>query len=139
MDEVWTVVPRRGGVEVTLTAGPPHPLVARLTAAELSAAEQAMAGVAESVRRGEFSRPRLGQAFRDAIGRDPFRRRKTVEPGPLWPGLAGTVVGFSFASHHSEVLWLRLAGYGVGLAALGDLAAQVWRRIARRRDGARES
>ncbi|GAA2712682.1 hypothetical protein Apa02nite_089640 [Actinoplanes palleronii] len=52
-----------------LRSGPPRPLAATLSEAELASAASVLPAVADAVRRGE-----LGVAFSGAIGRDPFRR-----------------------------------------------------------------
>jgi hypothetical protein len=132
-EDVWTVS-RSGSeaVHVTLRIGPPRPLVAVLTEAELASVANVMPSVAEAVRRGEFSRIQLATMFRTAIGRDPFRQAATAERRPVrtawWADVAHIVVGLGFAAGHSN-LWLRLAGWALAAIALGDLVRHVWRRL----------
>ena len=133
VEDIWTV--SRGGseaVRATLRIGPPRPLVAVLTEAELASVANVMPSVAEAVRRGEFSRIQLATMFRTAIGRDPFRQAATAERRPVrtawWADVAYIVVGLGFAAGHSN-LWLRLAGRALAAIALGDLVRHVWRRL----------
>jgi hypothetical protein len=115
-----------------LRIGPPRPLVAVLTEAELASVANVMPSVAEAVRRGEFSRIQLATMFRTAIGRDPFRQAATAERRPgrtaWWADVAYIVVGLGFAAGHSN-LWLRLAGWALAAIALSDLVRHVWRRL----------
>jgi hypothetical protein len=131
--DVWTVVPRRGRVEVTLTAGPPRPLVARLKQSELAESAEAMRLIGEAVRRGQFSRVQLGAAFQEAIGRDPFRQvgARGKERLPWWGALAIIITGTAFAANNRDRLWMQIAGYAVALVGAVDLVALSWRRISR--------
>jgi hypothetical protein len=133
VEDVWTVAKSGSGtVQVTLRIGPPRPLVAVLTEAELVSVANVMPAVAEAVGRGEFSRIQLATMFRTAIGRDPFRQAATAERRPVhtawWADVAYIVVGLGFAAGHSN-LWLRLAGWALAGIALGDLVRHVWRRL----------
>jgi hypothetical protein len=136
VEDEWVISPGDAAsrVKLTLRNGPPRPLVATLTEAELESVADVLPEVAQAVRRGEFSRIRLGAAFRDRIGRDPFtqttaasRRRGLY---PWWAGVSFLVIGLGFAAGHSNPL-LRLAGSAIAAIALGDLVGHVWRRLRR--------
>jgi hypothetical protein len=140
VDDVWTISPgdKPGRVELTLRAGPPRPLAATLTEAELASLTNVLPEVAEAVRRGAFSRIQLGAAFRDSIGRDPFRqvtgasRRRGLFA--WWADVAYLVVGVAFAANHGNP-WLRLAGWSLAAVAFGDLVGPGWRRLRSRTRG----
>ncbi|MEU4218506.1 hypothetical protein [Actinoplanes sp. NPDC026623] len=137
MEDVWVVAPgdAAGRIRLTLRTGPPRPLAATLTEAELASVADVLPQVAEAVRRGEFSRIRLGTAFRNAIGRDPFRQATGSPPRKgmfaWWLDVAYVVVGLTFAAGNSNP-WLRLAGWSFAAIAAGDLAGHAWRRRRRR-------
>ncbi|BCJ48451.1 hypothetical protein GCM10010168_76230 [Actinoplanes ianthinogenes] len=122
-------------VELILRTGPPRPLVATLSEAELAGVASVLPTVADAVRRGTFSRIQLGAAFTSAIGRDPFRQVAT-DPGgrglfPWWVDLLYVVVGLGFAAGHGN-WWLRAAGWAFAAVALTDAVTQGCRRIRRR-------
>ena len=131
--EVWAISRGAGGrVELTLRTGPPRPLAATLSEAELATVANVLPEVADAVRRGEFSRIQLGKAFDNAIGRDPFRQ-VTIPPRnrglfPWWLDLAYVVVGLGFAADHGNP-WLRLAGWALAAVASTDLVLHAWRRL----------
>ncbi|BFU46322.1 hypothetical protein KRMM14A1004_45590 [Krasilnikovia sp. MM14-A1004] len=134
MDDVWTISPNgaAGRVELTLRAAS-RPLVAVLSDAEFASVRTLLPEVAETVQRGEFSRVRLGTAFRNTIGRDPFRQM-TGAPAQRglfawWADCAYVVIGLSFAADHSH--WLRFAGYVFAAGAFGDLVGHARRRLRR--------
>jgi hypothetical protein len=136
-EQAWVITPIDGSgkVELTLRSGPPRPLVATLTEAELTSVADVLRGIAAAVGRGEFSRIQLGAAFQDAIGRDPFRQ-VTADPrrrglSPWWADLAYIVVGLGFAADVSNT-WLRLAGIGLAAAGFVDLLRRAVRRRSRR-------
>jgi hypothetical protein len=139
--DAWTISPSSppGSVELTLRTGPPRPLAATLTEAELVKVTDVLPEVAEAVSRGEFSRIQLGKAFQAAIGRDPFRqvgatpRRRGLFV--WWADLAFGIVSLDFAATNSN-LWLKLTGWAFAAIALVDLAGHVW-RWKRQRDPAR--
>jgi hypothetical protein len=123
-------------VELTLRTGPPRPLVATLSEAELASVAEALPAIADAVQRGEFSRMRLGAAFTSAIGRDPFRQA-TVAPRrqglfAWWVDLLYVGVGLSFAADQDN-RWLRLAGWAFAAFAFADLVMSGWHRIPGRR------
>lgn len=130
---MWGVSGIAGGmVELTLRTGPPRPLAATLSEAELANAANVMPKVADAVRRGEFSRIQLGTAFDSAIGRDPFKQ-VTAAPRsggmfPWWADLAYVVVGLGFAANHNNLV-LRIAGWTLAAIAFADLVTQGWRRL----------
>lgn len=138
MDDVWTVSASDAAetVRLTLHLGPPRPLVARLSKTELARVADILPAVSTAVRRGEFSRVKLGTMFQAAIGRDPFKqvtvavRRRGLFP--WWVGLANIIIGLGFAAQHST-LWLRIAGWAVATVALTDLVGQAWRWFRRSR------
>ncbi|GAA4605792.1 hypothetical protein GCM10023107_73430 [Actinoplanes octamycinicus] len=122
-------------VELVLHTGPPRPLVATLTEAELASVAGVLPTVADAVERGVFSRTQLGAAFTSAIGRDPFRQL-TPDPGgrglfAWWVDLAYVVVGLGFAAGNPN-WWLRVAGWAFAAVALTDLVLHGYRRIRRR-------
>ena len=127
-DDVWAVSRRGKRFVLTLPSAAPRPLVASLTAAEMARAEPVLPEVAETVRRGEFSRVQLGAAFQAAIGRDPFRQAKPRQPLQPWIGLCQIVVGLGFATGSASP-WLRPAGYVVAAIGLVEIVSQVWRRF----------
>jgi hypothetical protein len=136
MQDVWTVSSGdgTGKARLRLRAGPPRPLVATLTEAELTRVAALLPQVAEVVRRGEFSRIRLGTAFQDAIGRDPFRQEKAVvsrdgSDWSWWKNLGAVVIGMGFAQNDS--LWKQILGYGFAALAFGDFVGDAWRRLRR--------
>jgi hypothetical protein len=117
-------------VELTLRTGPPRPLVATLSEAELASVAKVLPAVADAVRRGEFSRIQLGAAFTGAIGRDPFRQ-VTMAGGDRglfawWVDLVYVVVGLGFATDHGN-RWLRIAGWAFATVAVADLVTSGWR------------
>ncbi|GAA2637864.1 hypothetical protein [Paractinoplanes durhamensis] len=123
-----------GKVRLRLRVGPPRPLVATLTEAELALVAPVLPEVAEVVRRGDFSRIRLGTAFHDAIGRDPFRQENAVvrrdeSSWSWWKTLGAVVIGVGFAQDDS--LWKQILGYGFAALALGDFVGDAWRRLRR--------
>jgi hypothetical protein len=134
MDHVWTISSSDadGMVELTLHAGP-RPLVATLSEAELASVENLLREVTDAVQRGEFSRVRLGTAFRNSIGRDPFQQ-VAIAPRQRglfawWVDCAYVVIGLSFAAgHHSP--W-RFVGYAFAVVAFGDLVGHGLRRAQR--------
>src|SRR5690349_15635670 len=104
MDDVWTVSASDATetVRLTLRLGPPRPLVATLSQAELARVADILPAVSMAVRRGEFSRVQLRTMFQATIGRAPFqqvtvagRRRGLV---PWWAGIASIIVGLGFAA-----------------------------------------
>ncbi len=130
MDEVWTVAPAGAGRhEVTVRAAP-RPLVARLTDAELAEVEH----ILRAIRRDEFSRIQLGAAFREAIGRDPFRQQRppgrSAADGSWWAELAALVFALGFAAE-DHALWLRIVAYLVAAVSAAALAGRVVRRARR--------
>jgi hypothetical protein len=136
-DDVWAISRGTGGmVELILRTGPPRPLVATLSEAELASVADVLPTVADAVQRGEFSRIQLGAAFDSAIGRDPFRQMTAAPRSPglfaWWLDLSYVVVGLGFAAgHHNR--WLRLAGWVFAAVALADLVMHGWRRLRSRR------
>jgi hypothetical protein len=126
-DEVWTVSRRGRRFVISLSSAAPRPLVARLTAAEMAAVEAVLPRIAEVVRRGEFSRVQLGAAFREAIGRDPFRQATPVPPVRPWGPICVIILGLGFATGNAA-WWLRPAGYVVAAYAVGDLVRQAMLR-----------
>ncbi|WP_412739941.1 hypothetical protein [Krasilnikovia sp. MM14-A1259] len=133
MEEVWAVSPSTSGtVMVTLRVGPPRPLVAVLSDAELASVVNVLPEVAEAVRRGEFSRIQLAAVFRATIGRDPFRQAMKAAGLPAltawWADVAYIVTGLGFAASQDS-LWLRLVGWTLAAGAFGDLGRHIWRRL----------
>jgi hypothetical protein len=134
MDDVWSVTPARaaGVHDVTLHAGPPRPLVARLTDAELAQGEGALSAVAEAVRRGEFSRVQLGRTFREAIGRDPFRQQHVADAQKermrsVWIDIAFLAI-FVIALTGDQALWVRVMAGGFAALTVADLVRHGWQR-----------
>jgi hypothetical protein len=133
VEDVWTISASTSGtVQVTLRIGPPRPLAAVLTDAELASLTNVLPEVAEAVRRGEFSRIQLAAMFREAIGRDPFRQATTAARRPVltawWADVLYIVIGLSFAANHGSP-WLRLTGWALAAIAFGDLVRHIWRRL----------
>ncbi|GAB2606695.1 hypothetical protein Aab01nite_01850 [Paractinoplanes abujensis] len=128
MNDVWTTSPagRDGRITLTLVAGPPRPLTASLTEAELAAAAGILRTTADAVGRGEFSRVQLGRGFREAIGRDPFRQVRPRTEDRWWLNVVHVFIGLAFASS-VDAVWLKLAGYAFALVALG-LLLHTWHR-----------
>ncbi|GAB1644314.1 hypothetical protein [Krasilnikovia sp. MM14-A1259] len=135
MDDVWAISSSgaSGMVVLILRAGP-RPLVAAVSEAELVSVRTLLPEVAEAVQCGEFSRVRLGSAFRNSIGRDPFRQVTVAPPQrglfAWWLDCAYAVVGLSFAAGNGNT-WLRFAGYAFAVVALGDLVGYGWRWLRR--------
>ncbi len=136
----WTATPagRSGRVTVTLDAGP-RPLVAELTEAELEKVRAVLTGAVEAARRDDYSRIRLREALRAAIGRDPFTtapRDDSRGGQPFfspWLGVIFVFSGVGFAVRNTD--WLRLAGIVFALIALGDVVRHGVRHVRQRRAG----
>ncbi|WP_250006669.1 hypothetical protein [Actinoplanes sp. M2I2] len=76
-------------------------------------------------------RIKLGKAFANLIGRDPFRQ-VAVDPRtsalfPWWTDLAYVAVGISFVGDHGN-LWLGIAGWTFATVTFADLVAHGRRR-----------
>ena len=122
MEKIWAVTATEDDcVELTLTAGPPRPLVAAITGAELRSLVEPLRPVDEAVRRNEFDRAQLAAICRDTIGRDPFvaenRYRAWLARSGWGFELALVAGGLVTATGHSA-WWQRLlagavAAYGV--------------------------
>ena len=135
MEKIWSVTATEDDcVELTLTVGPPQPLVAAITEAELHSLIEPLRPVDEAVRRNEFSRAQLASICRDTIGRDPFEDENTVGESYLSPGLiadltlltGGTI---SATAHHDG--WLRVAAGATAVYGLYRLARRAWQRLRR--------
>jgi hypothetical protein len=137
MEKIWSVTATEDDcVELTLTVGPPQPLVAAITEAELHSLIEPLRPVDEAVRRNEFSRAQLASICRDMIGRDPFEDENTVRASYASPGMiadlalltGGTI---SATAHHDG--WLRLAAGATAAYGLYRLAARARRRLRSRK------
>ncbi|MDI6100061.1 hypothetical protein QLQ12_15775 [Actinoplanes sp. NEAU-A12] len=132
-DDGWRSAPLGRAVLVVLDAGP-RPLEAVLTPAELDRLRPVLDAAGASARDGEFSRIRLRDAARDAIGRDPFRQAATDddEDGRWWWPALMIGAGLMGVLTEDRPLWQRVIG-GL-LLALGavELIRKV-RRLLRRR------
>jgi hypothetical protein len=132
----WRSAPMGRAVLVVLEAAP-RPLQSVLTADELDRLRPVLDATVEAARAGEFSRIRLRDAARDAIGRDPFSQ---VEPekddggGRWWPALL-IVGGLMGVLSPDRPMWLRVIGGLVLAAGLYEVFQQL--RSLRRRRAAR--
>ena len=132
-DEGWRSAPLGRAVLVVLEAGP-RPLEAVLTPAELDRLRPVLDAAGVAARDGGFSRIRLRDAARDAIGRDPFRQAASdddEESGPWWP-IMMIFFGLTGALSPDRPLWQRIVA---GLFLAGGLVESVQRlrRLRRRR------
>jgi hypothetical protein len=115
---------------VTLLVGT-RPLAAELTDKELEKVKDVLDEAVEAARSGEYSRIKLRDALRTAIGNDPFTTapRKSVrnEAGivPLWLGIIFVFFGLGFAIGNDNI-WLQIAGCAFAMIALADV---VWHGI----------
>jgi len=130
VERIWAVTATEDDcVELVLETGPPQPLVAAVTGAELRSLIEALRPVDEAVRRNEFSRSQLASICRDTIGRDPFEPKSQVDrrPGPVneLVMVAAGVVGAT----GPHVWWLRLIPATLAAIGLHRLAVRVWRRL----------
>ena len=132
----WRSAPMGRAVLVVLEAAP-RPLQSVLTEDELDRLRPVLDATVEAARAGEFSRIRLRDAARDAIGRDPFSQ---VEPesdddggggGRWWPALL-ILSGLMGVLSPDRPMWLRVIG-GLVLAAGLYEVVQRLRRLRRRR------
>jgi hypothetical protein len=129
----WRSAPMGRAVLVVLEAAP-RPLQAVLTRDELDRLRPVLDATAGAARAGEFSRVRLRDAARDAIGRDPFSQVDSDEDdggGRWWPVLM-IVGGLTGVLSPGRPLWLRVIG-GLLLAAGVWEVAQRLRGLRRRR------
>ena len=114
----------RTEVEVLLRVGP-RELVGRLTREELARVTDVLDAAVAAERRNDYSRVRLGDGLRAAIGRDPFRSPGRVAAEgeaflPWWRALVFLVLGAGFALRHLDDWW-QLFGWSVVAVALTDL------------------
>jgi hypothetical protein len=120
-----TPVGRADRVKVTLEVGP-RPLVAEVTDAQFSKIRGILADAVAAQERDDYSRIKLRDALRAAIGSDPFtqvtREDERDHQGlfPPWLGPILIVVGAGFAIEHTNIL-LRIAGILFALLALADV------------------
>jgi hypothetical protein len=130
VEKIWTVTATEDDcVELVLEAGPPGPLVAAVTGAELHRLVDALRPVDEAVRRNEFDRSQLASICRDTIGRDPFEPKGPIDrrPGPghdfamVFAGVVGAT--------GDHVWWLRLIPGTLAAISLYRLAVRAWRRL----------
>ncbi|GIE31412.1 hypothetical protein Ait01nite_044570 [Actinoplanes italicus] len=129
----WRSAPMGRAVLVVLEAAP-RPLQSVLTEDELDRLRPVLDATVEAARAGEFSRIRLRDAARDAIGRDPFSQvepEKDDDGGWWWPALL-IVGGLMGVLSPDRPMWLRVIG-GLVLAAGLDEVFQQLRRLRRRR------
>jgi len=124
---IVTPIGRRGRVRVTLEVGP-RPLVAVLSAEQFDRIRGILADAVEAQARDNYSRIRLRDALRAAIGSDLFTQVTREEQGLFspWLGMFFVFVGAGFAIEHTTV-WLRIAGILFAVLALTDVARH-WRR-----------
>ena len=131
VEKIWTVTATEDDcVLLVLEAGPPRPLTAAITGAELRSLVEPLRPVDEAVRRNEFSRSQLARICRDTIGRDPFddAERWWQRRVGVVAELARLVLGaIGVASHHDG--WLRLVAAAVAAEGLYRVAQRGWRRL----------
>jgi hypothetical protein len=130
----WRSAPMGRAVLVVLEAAP-RPLQAVLTRDELDRLRPVLDATAEAARAGEFSRVRLRDAAREAIGRDPFSQASSGDDdddgGRWWPALM-IVGGLMGTLSPERPMWLRVIG-GLFLAFGVYEVIQRFRRMRRRR------
>jgi hypothetical protein len=128
----WRSAPMGRAFLIVLEAAP-RPLLSVLTEDELDRLRPVLDATVEAARAGEFSRIRLRDAARDAIGRDPFSQvePETDEGGRWWPALL-IVSGLVGVLSPDRPMWLRMIG-GLVLAAGLYEVLQRLRRLRRRR------
>ncbi|MEU4623694.1 hypothetical protein AB0G04_27460 [Actinoplanes sp. NPDC023801] len=128
----WRSAPMGRAVLVVIEAAP-RPLQGVLTQAELDRLRPVLDATVDAAREGEFSRIRLRDAARDAIGRDPFRQAESEDDDGdrWWPSLM-ILGGLMACLSPDRPLWLRVVGGLVLVAGLFEVI-QLLRRTRRRR------
>jgi hypothetical protein len=129
----WRSAAMGRAVLVVLEAAP-RPLQGVLTQAELDRLRPVLDATVEAAREGEFSRVRLRDAAREAIGRDPFSQASTDDDddgGRWWPALV-IVGGLMGVLSPDRPMWLRVVS-GLFLAFGAYEVVQRLRRLRRRR------
>lgn len=127
----WRSAPLGRAVLVVVDAGP-RPLEAVLTPAELDRLRPVLDATAVAARDGGFSRIRLRDAARDAIGRDPFHQTGPDDDGVGWWPALMIFFGLFGVLDTDRPLWVRLLA-GVLLVYAGTQLFQQFRRLRRRR------
>ncbi|MBO3738733.1 hypothetical protein [Actinoplanes flavus] len=127
----WRSAPLGRATLVVLEAGP-RPLEAVLTADELDRLRPVLEETAAAARDGEFSRIRLRDAARAAIGRDPFSQAATEDSADRWRPAVMFLVGLIALLDPDHPLWIRVIG-GLFLAGAVANLVRLLRHLRRRR------
>lgn len=138
-DGGWTVTSagRAGRVEVTLDVGP-RPLRAQFTDEEFENVRSTLDDAVEAARRNEYSRIKLRDGLRAAIGHDPFttvpHEDAQEDPGmfPVWLGIIFTLFGLGFAIRNTNI-WLQIMGCAFAAVTLADVVRHGVRYLRGRR------